>query len=364
LVSGGQVLAAQDGLVTALDEHTGSARWTWQGGKSVYGMWLSGGAAIVLTDQVGTQARFSALRLTDGRVMWSDPVAANGILGNVVTTADAGLAWVRSDGAIQAMRTSDGKIRWTHAGSRSAALIDIAGRVLFGVAGTVTAYDDTTGALDWAVSGMPQEPQLAAASGRAIVSSATSGGASPTAVVALDPATGKQDWRFDNGQTETLLGSDPTGILLASGPFSYALRLIDAETGRQSWQVGTTVQSLDSEGLLAHGLAIDGEGGTVASPKTYLVARSLESGGAVWTVPLSGLLIGRQPITAAASLIIAQLPPRGALGSSVLAAYQSSNGQQAWTFDVPTLMQAPVTVDGKTLIVESADPAYGCATRG
>ena len=364
LLAGGVVVAAQDGMVTGLGDGDGRVRWTWRGGTSVYGMWRSGQTVVVLTDQVGDHARFTALQTSDGHERWHLAVAPNGILGNVVATLSGGLAWVRADGAVQYMRMSDGRVRWSHPGERSPALIELDGRVVFAASGAAKAYDQATGRLEWTAGGLPPEPLLTADAGLVLVSSRTSGGSSPTAVTALDPASGTQRWRYDNGNTAFVLTGQGNRILLVTGILAAGMTELDSATGQPIWRVNASVQSIDTAPLLLAGLIVNGEGGVPSSAKASLVARSLATGAQVWTVPLSGMLIGRAPLATDGSLLIAALPPPGQLNSFILRAYDSATGQVKWTVTVPSLVQAPVGVYAKEIVVQSADAGYACATAG
>ena len=261
LLAGGVVVAAQDGMVTGLGEGDGRVRWTWRGGTSVYGMWRSGQTVVVLTDQVGDHARFTALQTSDGHERWHLAVAPNGILGNVVATLSGGLAWVRADGAVQYMRMSDGRVRWSHPGERSPALIELDGRVVFAASGAAKAYDQATGRLEWTAGGLPPEPLLTADAGLVLVSSRTSGGSSPTAVTALDPASGAQRWRYDNGNTAFVLTGQGNRILLVTGILAAGMTELDSATGQPIWRVNASVQSIDTAPLLLAGLIVNGEGG-------------------------------------------------------------------------------------------------------
>jgi outer membrane protein assembly factor BamB len=364
LLAAGNVIAAQDGMVTALGESDGGVRWVWQGGKSVYGMWLSGPTVVVLTDQVGSNASFTALRLSDGHQVWRRAIPPTGILGDVVATSSDGLAWVRADGAVQEMGMSDGTIRWSHPGTRSPALIDVDGRVLFAASGTVWAYDEATGRLDWTAGGMPPIPALTAVAGRVLVSSGTFGGASPTAITALDPATGTVGWRFDNGASPFILDGDQQGILLASVPVSSGLVQIDPRNGMLLWRAAASLQSIDTLPLLSSGLIVAPEGGVASGSKTQLVARLVQTGGVVWSAPVPGMLGGSRPLLAVGSLVVAELPTQGHGTASVLRAYQLGSGHVQWSVPVPTYTQAPASHDANTIVVQSADPGYACGATG
>ena len=359
LVVNGTVIAAQDGVITALDEKDGHLLWSWNGGKSIYGMWLAGTSVVVLTDQVGPHAGVTALDLTNGHRKWRRAISGQGLLCNVVATPAERLAWVRADGVLQVLRMSDGAVQWSHPATRSPALIALDGRVLFAASGSVTAYDEATGRLAWKVGGVPQEPALTSAAGLALVSSRTSGGSSRTAVVALDPRSGKVRWRFDTGAVLSVLGSDQTRILAAE-QYSQLL-LLDARSGRPLWRTDASPQDVDASPLLLADRIVNTEGGVLRKPKAQLVARSLATGRQLWATQVSGLVTSSKPLQHVGSLVVDQSPPRGPGQASALTAYAANSGQVKWSVRVPTLVQAPTAVDGSTIIVQSADPGYGCS---
>jgi outer membrane protein assembly factor BamB len=357
IISGGVVLAAEDGRITALDERTGRTHWTWARGKFVYGMWVNGDSLVVLTDQV-TDAVVTALNLGDGHEVWRRAVP-HGMLGNVVATQSRRLAWVRGDGAVQLMRMSDGQVLWSHPGSRSPALIAADGQIVFGAKGRVIAYDENTGRASWTIGDAAPDPSLTLVDGNLLSSSQGSGGISPTDIVSLDPRTGTTRWRFDNGASQFILGGDSGHILMTPG--YEQLASLDARNGRQVWHQNAPIQSIDTSPLISSARVIEGEGGVASPSKPQLVARSPQTGGVLWAVPLPTVLYGAQPLLAAGSLVIAQIPRLSRQAKGGLSAYDSGSGRLVWSVQAPIDAAAPTAVHGSTLILLSADPGRSCS---
>ena len=68
---------------------------------------------------------------------------------------------------------------------------------MFGMGERLTGYDARTGQVRWTLSGLPGQTQVQVLAGLALVTSNGSGPYTQTALAAVDPATGRAEWRFD-----------------------------------------------------------------------------------------------------------------------------------------------------------------------
>src|SRR4051812_4024635 len=359
LVVNGLAVSAVDGGLTAVGLSDGHRVWHWRGGDSIYGMWSAGDRVVVLTDQVSTHARLSALDAATGDAVWRVPIPGSGLLGDQVSTRDGGLAWMQADGNLQAVQLDDGRVRWTHSTGRVPALAVAGSNVLLGRSGTVTAYDTRTGDVAWSAHGLPQDPALTVAAGRVLVTSDVSGGDSPTSLTALNPATGHLQWRYDVGMDPTVVGGEGDSLLVATYVPKRRLSLIDAATGRSQWTVNTAV-SLDTHSLVTSDSVITVEGGVSGYPRIQMVERARRTGQQRWQHALSSA-VGREPLNVLGSLVVVQQAPAHPNQSSSAIAYDIATGQRQWTQKVPTLVQAPAISTGSVLLILSADPGYACA---
>jgi len=248
LPAGPVAVFAQDGTVHGLRLTDGHPLWAWPGGQAVYGMWRWGGLVAVLTGQVGRHARITGLDAATGAVRWVLRLPGNGLLGSQVPTGDGGLAMIRSDGVLQVVSLTDGKVRWARFAGRWPALAAAAGVVMFAMGERLTGYDARTGQIRWTLSGLPGQTQVQVLAGLGLVTSNGSGPYTQTALAAVDPATGRAQWRFDPGSAVTVLADGPAGLAVAIPP-GYA-GLVLPRSGL-AMQKGVTV--LNAPGLIDSG---------------------------------------------------------------------------------------------------------------
>ena len=357
LVRDGLVVAAQDGTVTTLDAAGGSVRWSRTEGQSIGGLWAAGHAVVALVDPVFGHGFLVALELRTGRQLWRDAVRP-GILGTAAPLPDGRLAWVGQNGTLHVVRLSDGAQLWSHQAAPSPALGEASGQLVFAAGSTLTGYDEATGATSWQVGGLPALPALTAAAGLALVSSSVSGGSAPTAVTAVDPATGSVRWHVDTGAALQVLGIGG-GRVLVNDMLNRRLLLFDAGSGHLLWSAHTAVQ-FSVPPLLQPDRVVTAEGGTVDQPATRLVARSPATGRVLWAAQLPGLLAGSRPLLPVAGTVVVAAPARRS-PAATLTAYDAATGRRLWTTGMPALVQAPPVTSGSSIIVQAADPAYGCA---
>jgi outer membrane protein assembly factor BamB len=362
LVVGTVAVLAQDGIVHGLDLGDGHPLWSWTGGQDVYGMWRWGGLVVVLTDQVSTHSRLTGLDAATGAVRWSLRLPGRGLLGGQAATADGGLAMVTTVGVLQVVNLADGTVRWRRTVGASPALTAAGQLVIFGVSGRLTGYDDRTGQPRWTTGGLPDQPTVQLAGGLVLVLSNTQGPGITTALTAVLPATGRIAWRFDPGESLTVLsaGPDPqTGLTVAAYVFNRRLYLLDPRTGRPRWQAATFV----AQGIIP--LVTRTDVLTVEGQSTIrLVDRAATDGRVRWQDTLTEPPVGQQQVLAAGPLAVLQGDPATPGHPAPLLAYQLASGRPAWRVDMPTfVVTQPVLTPGHVL-VQPADLMSACAAAG
>lgn len=354
---------AQDGMVHGLRIADGHRLWAWSGGQTVNGMWRWGGLVAVLTDQVSAHAKITGLEAATGVVRWVLRLPGSGLLGGQAVTGDGGLAMLRSDGVLQVVSLAGGRIRWAHFAGRWPALAAAGGVVMFGMGGHLTGYDARTGQIRWARSGLPGQTQVQVLAGRALVTSNGSGAYTSTALVAVDPATGRIEWRFDPGIAVTVLTGGAAGLAVATYVPDRRLYLLDPRTGRPRWRAATAV-GLDTVPLVTAARVVAVEGGVAGYPVVRLVSRDAATGRQLWAHALATSPAGPEPVLRLAGQAIVQTNEPRAQRPAPLLAYDLATGHPAWRADMPTFVQTPPVPATGGLLVQPADPGYACPLTG
>jgi outer membrane protein assembly factor BamB len=370
VTAGNIALFAQDGVVHALQLADGHQLWSWAGNQSsqgnqagqdgdgVYGMWPWHGTVAILTDQVSTHARLTGLDAATGRVVWTVRLPGDGLDGNLAATADGGLAMVGANGKLLTVDIGTGQTRWTQPAAAPRGPVAVGGTVITGAGGRLTGYDDRSGQVRWTRSGVPEDPVLQILAGLVLVTSGTQGPGDPTALTAVNPATGQVAWRFDPGMTVSVLSAGPAGLAVTTY-FDRALYLIDLATGRVRWHA-TTFIALDSVPLVTATDVISLEGGAVDYPTSRIADRSAADGTVRWTRTLSTQAFGPQPVLAIGSQAVVQTSSAMPGRPAPLLAFQAASGQLAWRVEMPTLVQNPPLLLPGRLLIQAADPGYAC----
>src|SRR5260370_40075948 len=147
---------------------------------------------------------------------------------------------VGTNGKLQTVHIGTGQTRWTQPAAAPRGPVAIAGTVITGAGDRLTGYDDRSGQVRWTRSGIPEDPVLQILAGLVLVTSGTQGPSDPTALTAVNPATGQVTWRFDPGTTVTVLSAGPAGLAVTTY-FDRTLYLIDLATGRVRWHAATFI---------------------------------------------------------------------------------------------------------------------------
>jgi outer membrane protein assembly factor BamB len=360
---GAVAVLAQDGIVHGVRLADGRPLWSWPGGQSVYGLWRRAGLVAVLTDQVSNHARLTGLDAATGGVRWSLRLPARGLLGGQALTADGGLAMAVIGQGLQVVNLADGHVRWRLRISASPALTAAGGVVIYGLNGHLTGYDARTGRPRWAITpGVSHDPAFQLAGGLLVVTSTTSSPSIPNTLTAVVPATGRVAWRFDPpapptdpGAQASVLSAGPSGLAVATYD-PRRLYLLGLRTGRPRWHADTFV----AQGTLplvtgTSVIGVEGQG------HVAMVARDAVTGRVRWRASLSGPSESYVPILATGTLAILPGEPGTAGAAAPLRAYQMATGRLAWQAAMPAFVQSPPVLVPGAMLVQSADPMYGCA---
>jgi len=358
VVAGKNALFARDGSVHAIEQSDGRSTWSWTGGQTVYGMWVWKGVVAALTDQVSDSAHLTGLDARTGAVRWHLSIPGNGLLGTPEATGDGGLAWLRTDGALQVVDLASGRVRWSLPEGRQAFPVTADGLVLAGRNGVLHALADQSGQTQWTASDLhPMQPDQVVA-GLILVTSGVMKYGFPTYLIALDPATDRVVWRFDPGTAVAVLSAGPAGLAVSTDVPGGHLYLLDPRTGGVVWQTAAAIAPDTVPIVLSHDI-VSVERGLEGYAGTSLVDRDISDGQLRWNVRLPGPQDLRQPVLHSGSLVVVEAS--GASGRPSLLVYDQTTGQQAWRVVMPEFVQIP-PVSAKTgFLVQAATPDYACA---
>jgi outer membrane protein assembly factor BamB len=234
---------------------------------------------------------------------------------------------------------------------------------MFAAGGRLTGYAARTGRVLWTRSGLPGQTQVQVLAGLALVTSNGSGPYTKTVLVAVDPVTGRIQWRFDPGSAVTVLAHGPAGLAVATDTPGRQLYLLDLRTGRPRWRAATAV-ALGTVPLVTAARVVAVEGGVAGYPAVRLVSRDSATGRQLWAHTLATLPAGPQPVLRLAGQAIVQTAPPRAHRAAPLLAYDLATGQPAWHANMPAFVQIPPVPAGGGLLIQPADPGYACASTG
>ena len=327
---------------------------------AVYGLWQSGGRVVVLTGQVSTSARLTALNPSTGAVRWTLPLPASGLLGSQAQASGGTLAVLRPNGVLESVDLASGRVPWSHRAGQSLGPATIGSVIAAGSNGRVNGYDGRTGRVLWTVSGLPEQPDVTAVDGIFLAyDNSDTGG-----VVALNPRTGRVEWRFGS---DTVLGAGPAGIAFATYT-PRRLYLVNPATGRARWSVPTfaAAEGGNPGQLLEAGSdVVLPEGGVTPSADDFrVVVRDAADGRMLWSAPLAGGTDGFNlaPLSPPGGSAIAYTVAQGTSipTSTRLTVRRLGTGRQLASVTLPDMVLAPLTVAGTSILAQSDSPA--CAT--
>ena len=125
LVIDGVAILAEENAVYGIRLSDGDQLWRRAFSKdiaaesgAVYGLWQSGGRVVVLTGQVSSSARLTALTTSTGAVSWTLRLPGSGLLGSQAQANDGTLAILRPNGALESVDLASGRVLWSHRACR------------------------------------------------------------------------------------------------------------------------------------------------------------------------------------------------------------------------------------------------------
>jgi outer membrane protein assembly factor BamB len=369
LIAGGVAVFAEENAVYGIRLSDGHQLWRRafstdiaSESGAVYGLWQSDGRVVVLTGQVSKSARLTALTASTGAVSWTLRLPASGLLGSQAQASGGTLAVQRPGGVFESIDLASGTVLWTRHAGTSAGPAALGSVVAAGAARRVTGYDARTGRVLWTTNGLVGQIDVTAADGVFLASPST---ATDTAVVALNPRTGRVEWRFDPGAAVSFLGAGPAGIAFATYTPKRRLYLVNPATGRVRWSIATFATAEgDNPGTLvetATDVVLPEANATLSAATFRLVARDAADGRVLWSAPLEGGKLALLPLAGGQAIAVMGGQGAGLTASTRLIVRRLATGRQLASVPLPgDMVLAPLTVTGTSVLVQSDSP--GCAT--
>lgn len=137
------------------------------------------------------------------------------------------------------------------------------------------------------------------------------------------------------------------------------LYLLGPRTGRPRWRAATAV-ALGTVPLVTAARVVAVGGGVAGYPVVRLVSRDAATGRQLWARPLATSPAGPQPVLGLAGQAIVQTDEHRAHRPAPLLAYDLATGRPAWRAGMPTFVQTPPVPAAGGLLIQPADPGYGC----
>lgn len=304
-----------------------------------------------------TDGAVHALRASDGQQLWAAPVEGRAF-EQPPLTFDQGVVYATSAGSIVALRAADGSTLWqtsqsTTPGSPTSAPHVANGRVYVAfsaAAGTVYALDARDGAVRWTHTVEQADPESLTVADDSVYAAfgARGSGVQPTTIVALGADDGAVHWTYSlDGDAEPLAVTD--GVLVLSSSLSGLLGL-DTAAGNLLWQRA----DLGQHGDLRAGLPIVADGAVYLSG---IISESTSSAGVVLAMDVR---TGRErwrtvlePAAVYVSAVYASLAgPMLYAGGSSAYGLRASDGHVMWRFDYGsgTQFYQPVAAAGVVFV--------------
>jgi outer membrane protein assembly factor BamB len=231
----------ESGTLAAASAATGTVRWRYTPPPGpILQPLLDHGVFYLRTD-----GALRALRARDGMPLWAAPVEGRAEQQQL-PTADQGVVYATSSASVVALRTADGSPLWQTSpsatpGSPTSAPHVANGRVYVAfnaAAGSVYALDARTGTIRWThTEEQADATSLTVADGSVYAAFGARGtGVQPTTVVALNADDGAVRWTYTvEGDADPLAVTN--GVLVVSSRL-LGLLALDAASGSLLWQRG------------------------------------------------------------------------------------------------------------------------------
>jgi outer membrane protein assembly factor BamB len=337
---------------------------SWAG--MVYGLWPGApGAVVVLTGQVTDDARLTELYPATGAVGWTLRLPS-GLYASQAPAAGHTLAVLLPNGDLESVDLITGRVLWSRRVGRSAGPAAVGPVIAAGGSSRAVGYLNRGGGRAlWPAPRLPAETNLTAAAGVFLAWSDVQGGGAPTAVTALNPRTGRVEWRFDPGPAVTILGGGQAGIAFATHA-PGRVYLVNQATGRIRWsaRAGAPFGNGVPGQLIVTGSQVVTDG-NVGSPEFELIVWSAANGRLQWSAPLgpgSGVNLALLPLAAGQAIAATVWQASGL--STRLTVDRLATGRPLGSVTLPNLVMAPLTVAGTSVLAQSDSPTCAIAASG
>jgi outer membrane protein assembly factor BamB len=336
---------------------------------AVYGMWPGApGAVVVLTGQVTDDARLTELYPATGAVGWTLRLPAAGLLGGQAVADGRTLAALLPDGDLESVDLATGRVLWSRPVGRSAGPAAVGPVIASGGGGLASGFlGQGGGRALWTARGLPSQTNLTATAGVFLAWNNVQGGGASAAVTALNPRTGRVEWRFDPGPAVTILGVGQAGIAFAT----YAparVYLVNQATGRVRWSAGAVAPAgngnADPGPFIVTGGQVVTVGSVASSTSSGLIVRSASGGRVQWSAPFGvgardGVNLALLPLAGGQAIVATTWQGTGR--STALTVDRLATGQRLGSVTLPNLVMAPLTVAGPSVLAQSDSPACAVA---
>src|SRR5262249_26433193 len=161
-----------------------------------------------------------------------------------------------------------------------------------------------------------------------------------TALVAVDPATGRIRWRFDPGSPVTVLADGSAGLAVATYVPARRLYLLSPRTGRPLWRAPTPPGPRTGPPVAAAPVRAVA-GGVAGYLAVRLVSRDAATGKQLWARTLAAIPAGPQPVLRMGGQAIVQTGATRPGRPAPLLSYDLATGRPGWRAAMPTFVQTP-----------------------
>jgi outer membrane protein assembly factor BamB len=274
-IAGDLVLVpSDDGVLHALSLGSGTERWSAAQGTTITGPTVADGV-VYFTDGSDT---VHALTLADGTERWATPLRASG--ASVAALGDGRVYLGTRDGQLVALDAASGKEQWRTQVSSDGQLVltpAFDGGVVYVTSrGTgLVAYRASDGARLWVVEAAGTDPGTPVVT-QGIVWVGVSGDTGEGSLRAVDARTGTPLW----GNPAPLFAPSVEAGLALSGSTSGYLIAMDPATGTEAWRylAGGTIRAPAIAGRTAY---------VAADDQREVVALDAATGRVYWTLPMT-----------------------------------------------------------------------------
>lgn len=327
-------VATMDGFY-ALDSMNGSIAWTNPAITSLSSPALVNGEVLL----GGTDGRLHALNATSGAELWNVTLVDHPVFSGITSSPKVAydLAYVGTfnetggPGAVVAVWIGNGTVAWRHPTASidfsSPAVYD--GSVYIGVMGL---YNTTT-QVTW-------KP--------------------PFGVLALDAATGAQEWFFPTNDSVAASPIATSGLIVVPSKDGY-LYAINRTTGSLTWkdalQAGVSSPALSGDTLIVAGGSFGGSG--------LVSGVFLDGGSVLWTFHPNGPVQSSVTVANGLAYVATNVP------NGTVYALDASTGAPVWSYTPPSsatftdyIFSSPVLADNVLFVAGDNGHVYAFGTTG